>query len=235
MMIVNNKNGAINGHVPIIAINSVIAILVALLFDFNEIVFSNESSANEANTLNSDGDEVNHQYSKSYEFEIGLQQLIHNNIASDLKYYSQQRECSELAILKKFTNYPQYFYEFSSCNRNFHLSGSKNINNKWCCDCPKCRFVFLGLAPFLDKEKLLSIFGMNMLDDSKQLSGFSELLGLDGIKPFECVGTIRESQLAFNLIKNNHNWSSDEVVRIISKNCPESNQEDYRKIMSCLQ
>ena len=227
-----NKQGAFNGHVPITAINSAIAVLTALLFDFNEIVFSNEKSAEFSNTTNDDGDEVNHQYSKSYEFENDFQEIIRTQVASDLRYYSKQRNFSEFEILRKFSKYPQYFPVFSSCNRNFHIDGSKNKNSKWCCDCPKCRFVFLGLAPFVEKSALLDIFGSNMLNNENQQNGFAELLGLKGIKPFECVGTLEESQTAFQLIKDKDEWSGDKVVKQFSEICPKADDELLQKLMS---
>jgi UDP-N-acetylmuramoylalanine--D-glutamate ligase len=212
-----NKTGkGFNGHIPITAINSAIAALTALLFDFNEIVFSNEKSADSANTVNSDGDEVNHQYSKSMEFEQDFRQLLASEITPSLDYYSQQRDCSELEILEKFSHYPQYFSIFSSCNRNFHINGSHNKNTKWCNNCPKCRFIFLGLAPFVDKSQLLNIFGHNLLDDMNQKQGFSELLGIQGFKPFECVGEISESLEAFNSLKNKPEWKHDSLVNSLS-------------------
>ena len=227
----NKTNKGFNGHVPITAINSSIAVLTALLFDFSEIVFSNERSADSANTINAQGESVNHQYSKSQEFESDLAKIITQQISPSLKYYSQQRSFSELAILEKFSHYPQYFPIFSSCNRNFHIDGSKNVNSRWCCDCPKCRFVFLGLAPFVEKKQLLEIFKYNMLNDEKQEQGFAELLGTEGFKPFECVGEIAESQLAFNLIKGKSQWSKDYLIQYFSNKCPRVSSEQQRHIM----
>ena len=37
---------------------------------------------------------------------------------------------------------------FKSCN-----VGSKSIPWNWCCDCPKCLFVYIILSPFLTKEE----------------------------------------------------------------------------------
>jgi UDP-N-acetylmuramoylalanine--D-glutamate ligase len=216
-LIAYNKAGAINGHVPITSINSAIAVLTALLFDCQEVVFSNEKSADSENTLNAEGDKVNHQYSKSHEFEKDFSAIIYNEITQGMHYYSQQRQFSELEILEKFSHYPQYFPVFSSCNRNFHIDGSHNNNSLWCCDCPKCRFVFLGLAPFIDKSELLKIFGQNLLDNDAQQKGFAELLGYEGIKPFECVGEIHESRQAFDLIKHKSNWKSDKLVQFFKQ------------------
>jgi hypothetical protein len=226
-----NKKGAINGHVPITAINSSIAILAALLFGFDSVVFSNEYSADSANTVNAEGELVNHQYSKSYAFEKDITVIIRNEINPELNYYSQQRGFSELAILKKFSQYPHYFPVFSSCNRNFHIEGSKNKGKLWCCDCPKCRFIFIGLAPFISQKQLLKIFNKNMLDDEQQKDGFSELLGITGFKPFECVGEIEESQLAFNLIEDKSEWQNSVLVKYFKDKCPSISDKQHKDIM----
>ena len=211
-----NKTGdGFNGHIPITAINSAIGVLTALLFDCNEVVFSNEKSADSANTINQDGDEVNHQYSKSHEFEKDFSNILFSEVTKNIDYYSQQRGFSELEILEKFSKYPQYFPVFSSCNRNFHIDGSRNKNKKWCGDCPKCRFIFLGLAPFVSKEQLLEIFGTNLLDNLAQKKGFEELLGIRGFKPFECVGEIEESQKAFEMIHERADWKNDALINIM--------------------
>jgi len=227
----NRTGEGFNGHVPITAINSSIGVLTALLFDFDEVVFSNERSADFANTTNKEGDLVNHQYSKSMEFETDLSDYISSEITQKIKYYSQQRAFSELAILEKFSHYPQYFPVFSSCNRNFHIDGSHNKNTLWCGNCPKCRFVFLGLAPFVEKKQLLEIFDKDLLDDLSQKQGFEELLGIKGFKPFECVGEIRESQMAFNLIKNKADWQNDTLIQAFSQNVPELLKSEYQNIM----
>ena len=229
-----NNTGAFNGHVPITAINSSIAVLSALLFDYDSVVFSNERSADSANTINADGDTVNHQYSKSHEFEKDFCKIIATEISPELKYSSLQRPYSELAILKKFADYPQYFSIFSSCNRNFHIDGSKNEQGRWCGDCPKCRFVFLGLAPFIKKQQLLDIFHKNMLNDINQQQGFAELLGIKGFKPFECVGELQESQLAFNLISDSPEWQNDCIIQYFKDSCPVITEKQSQYIMKPL-
>ncbi len=230
-----NKIGeGFNGHVPITAIISSIAVLAALLFDCNEVVFSNEKSADSANTINSDGDEVNHQYSKSHEFEKDFSVILAKEITPNINYYSQQRKFSELEILEKFSHYPQFFPVFSSCNRNFHIDGSHNKTTKWCCDCPKCRFVFLGLAPFVEKSQLLAIFGNNLLDDLSQKNGFAELLGIQGFKPFECVGEIQESQQAFSMIQNRQAWKDDKLIRHFKESLTQSNVKKQQESKSTL-
>ncbi len=216
-----------NGHVPVTAINSAIAVVAALLHGYDSIVFSNERSAEAHNTLDAQGHPVNHQYSKSFAFEKDFQAHIHRTISPDLRYFSLQRPWSELAILKQFSQYSDYFDVFTSCNRNFHLGGSRNQHGLWCGDCPKCRFVFLGLATFVEKSRLLEIFGHNLLDSLPQLPGFEALLGIRGIKPFECVGDVLESRIAFHWLANHPEWANDRVIGFLrDKVVPPSPEEE---------
>lgn len=206
-----NRDGALNGHVPVTAINSAILVAAAMLYDFDSIAFSNERSASSA-TLEYDGQEINHQWSKGWEFERDFGEWVTRHVASDLHYYSLLRPWSELAIARRFSSFSGYDDVFSSCNRNFRLLGPKPAD-RWCGHCPKCHFVFLALAPFMPKPRLLSIFGRNLLDDSSQATGFDALLEFRDHKPFECVGEGRESRAAMIAIAARAEWREDALVR----------------------
>jgi hypothetical protein len=69
--------------------------------------------------------EINHQRSKSAEFEKLFKAYVSENISDDFSIYSLLRDWYEIKVVKEFAKYSQYFYSFSSCNRNFHLTGSK--------------------------------------------------------------------------------------------------------------
>ena len=206
-----NREGALNGHVPVTAINSAILVVAAVLYDFDAIAFSNERSASSA-TLEYDGQQINHQWSKGWEFERDFGEWVARHVASDLHYYSLLRPWSELAIARRFASFSGYDDVFSSCNRNFRLLGPKPAD-RWCGHCPKCHFVFLALAPFMPKPRLLSIFGRNLLDDSTQAAGFDALLEFRDHKPFECVGEGRESRAAMIALAARAEWREDALVR----------------------
>jgi hypothetical protein len=70
---------------------------------------------------------------------------------------------------------------------------------RWCGVCPKCQFVFLALAPFLPKPRLMAIFGRNLLDEPALAAGFDALIEYREHKPFECVGEGRESRAAISM------------------------------------
>lgn len=131
---------------------------------------------------------VNHQYSKSSEFERKFKNYCQKYLVKNLNYFSYLRKYTELEISKMFVKYPKYFSVFSSCN-----AGQK-IEKKWCNNCPKCLFVYLTLYPYLEKKELLRIFGKNLFQDKKLLPIMKSLVGRGSHKPFECVGTYKESR-----------------------------------------
>jgi len=206
-----NREGALNGHIPVTAVNSAILVLAALLTGHDQVVFSNERSASYGSVIPGTG-EVNHQWSKGWDFERSFGDYVERRIAADLRYYSLLRPLSELAVAQRFARIDGYDSVFSSCNRNFHILGEKP-GSRWCGQCPKCRFVFLALAPFMPKPRLLAIFGRNLLDEPAQAAGFDALLEFRDHKPFECVGEGVESRAALHALTRRPEWREDALVR----------------------
>ena len=205
-----NRQGAWNGHIPVTAINSAIMVLAALLHGVDQVVFSNERSASYGSMIPGTG-EVNHQWSKGWAFESAFGAYVQSHVAADLQYYSLLRPLSELAVARQFARTDHYDAHFSSCNRNFHLLGERPTN-RWCGVCPKCHFVFLALAPFMPKPRLVGIFGRNLLDDANQTGGFDALLEYQDHKPFECVGEGQESRAAMAALGDRPEWREDVIV-----------------------
>jgi len=211
-----NRAGAYNGHVPVTAINSALLVLAALLYGYDRVIFSNEASASSPN-LERDGLAVNHQWSKGEAFEAEFSRYVHTQVHRDLHYFSLLRPYSELAITRKFAQLTRYFELFSSCNRNFKILGER-ADSRWCGVCPKCLFVFAGLAPFMAKPALTQIFGRNLLDDPELIDGYAALLEWDGRhKPFECVGEARETRAALAQLVTRPDWAEDAIVRYFAR------------------
>jgi hypothetical protein len=220
-----NKQGALNGHIPVTAVNSAILVMAAVLNQSNQVVFSNERSASYGSIIPGTG-EVNHQWSKGWAFEQAFAAQLKKYVASDLDYYSLLRPFSELAVARAFANIDRYDAHFSSCNRNFHILGEKPAQ-RWCGICPKCHFVFLALAPFMPKPRLLNIFGRNLLDETEQTAGFDALMEYQDHKPFECVGEGKESRAAMNLLAASASWREDAIVaRFVREIKPMLNAEE---------
>jgi hypothetical protein len=209
-----NAAGAYNGHVPVTAINAAASIVLALLHGHGGIAFANERSADEPTLVDECGIAVNHQFAKTLAFERMLDAWVRHYVAADMTVFSLLRRDRELAVCAEFAHLRQFHDVFSSCNRNFHLDGART--GRWCCDCPKCRFVYLGLAPFLSVAELHAIFGTDLLNDERQLEGFRHLLAMDGQKPFECVGEAAEARSVILALSRRADWNGQAVIRSLA-------------------
>jgi len=187
-----NRSGALNGHVPITALISLMTVAAGYAHGYSTTVMALEGSADEATRLHGSA-EINHQWSKSSECEHELASVL-GGVAPGIGYGSALRELSELEISGCFAGLRKYHTVFRSCNRAFSLT---DAHDGWCNACPKCRFVYLMLATALGREEMVTIFGSDLLGDPEQIDGFRDLVDVDR-KPFECVGTREESIEAFS-------------------------------------
>jgi len=203
------------GHVPVTAINSLIGAAAAALHGLGPVVMSNERSADEGN-LRWQGHEVNHQWSKGEVAEALLRDALDEHAGLANGCFSLLRGMSELHIAQLFATTTGYDTVVTSCNYAFRMS-HQGRGGRWCHDCAKCRFTFLALAPFLARARLVGIFGQNLLDDTRHIHGYRELLGLTGHKPFECVGEIAECRVAAELLAENPQWASARVVAELAR------------------
>jgi hypothetical protein len=193
--------GLLNGHVPVTAVISAVALLAAVVGRHRAVVMSNERSASAA-TLVVGGRAVNHQWSKGASFEAGLRRAVAGSIGPGLEYFSLLRPYSELWVARRFADLEQYLPVFRSCNRAFTQDPARRLDH-WCGRCDKCCFVDLVLAPFVPAERLRSVFGgAEPLDDPSLADRFRALLGVGGAaKPFECVGDVDECRTALVLAR----------------------------------
>lgn len=226
-----NAAGALNGHIPVTAINSLIAIATAAWHGLGPVVMSNERSASDPNLI-WNGHEVNHQWSKGVAAEGLLRAAVTAHTGLTEPYFSLLRSLSELHIARLFAahteparggkpNAEPYKYDdvVTSCNKAFKLH---DPTARWCGDCPKCRFVFLAMAPFMPRERLAHIFGRDLFADEAQVPGYLELLGVDAHKPFECVGEVEESIVALTLMAEQDQWRDAPVLTALRAAVPGS-------------
>lgn len=186
-----NNQGFLNGHTPFSAMVAFTSYITAFIYNKKYITLSNEASANESTVI---GTKINHQYSKTYEFENDFNNYTKKYFGINISYFSLLRPLTEYQIAMLFSNYKKYHQIFKSCN-----VGSKNEEWKWCCNCAKCLFVFTILSTYLYKDELVNIFGEDMFDNKSLENIFKELLGYSETKPFECVGTYEEVRYATSL------------------------------------
>jgi UDP-N-acetyl-alpha-D-muramoyl-L-alanyl-L-glutamate epimerase len=210
-LVAMNDDGAYNGHVPVTAINSLVALLAAERLAVSPVVMSNERSAAHGN-LEWHGLSINHQWSKSLQFEELLRSTLSAGGGDSDSYFSLLRPLTEVEIARRFAKLHQYFEAFTSCNRAFALDENRRAL-AWCRKCAKCQFVFLIMAPFVSRIELERVFGGNLFEDSENLPGYLEILGLRGHKPFECVGEYEEAAMALDMVHRDPAWTRYAMVR----------------------
>lgn len=177
------------GHIPHSSLYMSMALVPALALGYRYVTTGNECSANFGN-LRFKGEEINHQYTKSYEFEVAFDSMVRTHIASDLQFFSALRPLHDLRIASMLSTAPAYFGKFVSCN----------IGPGWCCRCPKCAFTYLCLAAFLAPEDLRAIFGEDLFK-RRDVRQHIRYLVEGTAKPWECVGTQEESRAALALVR----------------------------------
>lgn len=212
--IFESHEGSYDGHIPISAIFAFLGLLGAAAYGYKYVIVGNEHSSNFGN-LEYKGEVINHQWSKTAEFEAMLQAYMRKFLTPDITYVSVLRQMYELRIAKIFAGLKKYHKTFSSCNRSYRVH-KERAESLWCGECAKCAFTFLMLTPFLPKRELIAIFGKNMLDDRALIPMYRDLLGFGELKPFDCVGTFEESRAAFWIARKT--YGSDAVIKaLISK------------------
>jgi hypothetical protein len=185
-----NSEGYLNGHTPFSAYLAFLSTFISYLFNYKNVALSNEASSNEGN-VSYLGEEINHQYSKTFEFENKFRNY-NKKYLSNINYFSFLRPLYEIQISKIFSRMNKYFDVIRSCN-----VGQKN--DSWCCQCPKCLSTFILLYPFLGPKEIMRIFPENLFENSSLFPILEALVSESKVKPFECVATREEIKVALYL------------------------------------
>lgn len=203
-----NSQGYLNTYAPFTAYLDFLTYLCAVVCKINYIALSNGRSFNERNIDYFDY-AINYQYSKSLEFEQDFASYTKDYLVKDIHYFSFLRPLYELQISRILALIPEAHSFFLSCSK-----GQKN--DSWCLDCPKCLFAYISLFPFIDEEKMSIIFGGNMLDNDVLVPIAKDLIGYGDSKPLDCVGTIKESVVAFYLCHQKLVRTQKSVPKLLS-------------------
>ena len=213
-----NKMGFFNGHTPFSALTAFASSLTAVIYGIQNIVLSNEASANEPTIKDS---RINHQYSKSFEFENDFKWYMDSFITPEVHYFSLLRPLSELQIAGMFSTLKEYHPVFRSCNVG------KN-EERWCGQCAKCLFVCVILSAYLSDAELLRIFGRDILNDAQLQPLLDQLTGIAENKPFECVGTREEVNTAIAMSIKNHEAAGEPIPLLYRNYMNTSFYDSYR-------
>ena len=210
--------GYYNGHLPITGIICFVTAVVSYLYGYKSVITSLEKSADFWNT-DYHGLNINHQRSKSSEFEESFRNYAQTYLLKNFECKSLIRNRYEIKVVQEFSKYPQYFHAFSSSNRNFHITTCTKLT--WdqlrCWECPKCAFVYTMLRAFIEKLEVNDIFWADLFEKVELIPLFKELLWIEGIKPFECVGTNEEMTLALWIISKKEKKSDSPMMKLFEE------------------
>lgn len=208
---INKIEGAYNGHIPISLIFGLVGALVAVSQKSKYIIVANEASASIPQTT-WEGQNINHQWSKSLEFERLFQDYLHANISGEIHYFSAIRPLSSVAIAKIFSNYPQYFEVFTSDNSLFKVKQDAREHPRWSLNSTKSLSSYILLAPWMTDEDLLRTFGRNFLNEAGLSELFGNLLGQDGKSVLDCVGTPEELRASISEVIDRGRFTDSALV-----------------------
>lgn len=188
---------------------------------YRHIVLGHERSANFANLeWEETGESVNHQWGKSRTAEKLLTEYIDRALCERFSCFGILQPLHDPVIFASLNHVAEAVPVTHSCNRE----------KPWCMKCPKCVYVWLGYKAWLPDDIVRATFGnANPLVDPDTRRTISELLGLTGQLPFECVGQVPESRLLVRLIAA-HSPRTPGVMRLVDRF--EATGTDIRDLLS---
>jgi hypothetical protein len=168
------------------------ALPIILQHHYRYISLGHERSADFPNLIwEETGEEVNHQWGKSTEAEILLNSYLQKEFISNVHYFSVLKPIYDVVIFNLLRENLESVPFTHSCN----------INKPWCKKCAKCAYIWLNYMAYLPIELVNQIFEINLFDVPENQLWFRQMLGLEKHTPFECIGQIEESKLAFELCR----------------------------------
>ena len=163
---------------------------IVLAHDVTDICLAHERSSDTGQVFwDKTGEDVNHQWGKSFEAERKLNGYIREHLLVDFNYFSILKPIHDVLIFNLLREHEDLALYTHSCN----------ISKPWCRRCPKCLYVWINYMAYLNTEIVNSIFGENLADVPENSEIFRGLLGFTKQIPFECVGQSNETRLAFEL------------------------------------
>lgn len=165
---------------------------LALSEGYTSIVLGHERSADRGQAYwEAIGEEINHQWGKSYEAERLLNSYIQNNLLDNFQFYSVLKPIYDPVIFNLLRRHENAIPNTHSCN----------IDKPWCCRCPKCAYVWANYMAYLPVSLVNDMFSENLFDLPENHLSFRRMLGLEERLPFECIGQMQEARLAFELCR----------------------------------
>jgi len=211
------QDGAYNGHIPVSLIFALCGSLLAANYGFNYVILADESSSS-IPRVTWNKRLINHQWSKSFEFEVMFKEYIKLNVNEAIEYFSIIRQLSSVAVAKLFANYPLYFQDFTSDNFVFRINPANRPKNRWSLESPKSLSSFILLAPWLSVDDLVHSFGSNLFNEDYLEPMFLSLFAINSTQPLDCVGTVTELKLSLNLSYRQSKFIDTKLMKLAISN-----------------
>jgi hypothetical protein len=165
------------------------ALPIALARGYRGLVVAHEASANAAN-LSWGAEQINHQWGKSWEAEVLLDEYLRSELLADVRYFSLLQPVHDELVFELLARDADLVPLTHSCN----------VRKPWCGSCAKCAYVWLQMAAHVPPAIVAATFEDNLGERAENEIWFRELFGLAEHTPFECVGSAREARLALALL-----------------------------------
>lgn len=186
-----------NGHTPYSAYLAVAALLAGYLRGSQFVLAGNSRSDDEPNVESYLGRPINHQWTKSHQFETALGGYRDRWLPGAPTYSSPLRPLFELQIIASLAHDIDAYLQTASCNRT--------KGNGWCLTCAKCAWVFLATAALFGHDLATRKTSGDMFTNPALSELYERMAGLTGTKPFECTGTEEEVRAAIQAIGKGRN------------------------------
>ncbi len=166
------------------------ALPVVVAHGYAHMALAHEHSANRGNLIwSSTGEDVNHQWGKSWHAERLLAAYVEEELVPGFRWFSILQPLSDVVIFELLRGMADAVSLAHSCN----------VKKPWCLRCPKCAYVALGYAAHLPDGLYEQVFSEDVLDLPENELSFRQMMGLGEHTPFECIGEIDEARLALAL------------------------------------
>jgi len=185
-----NASGRPNGHTPYSAYLALAALLAGCLRGSPMVLAGNSRSDDEPNVGSYLGMPVNHQWTKSHEFEAALGVYRNRWLPEAPLYSSPLRPLLEVQVIRSLEPHMDAYLQTASCNRT--------KGRGWCRKCAKCAWVFLATSSLFGHDLAVGKAGGDLFADTELCGLYEAMAGLPGAgdKPFECTGTEDEVRSA---------------------------------------
>ena len=165
---------------------------LVLQHGYRYITLANERSADIGNLIwEKTGEDVNHQWTKSLAAELLINRYLQSELIANSSYFSILKPVYDVLIFNLLRRDLECVPHTHSCN----------IRKPWCGRCPKCAYVWVSYMAYLPVDLVNSIFKQNLFNVPENCGWFRQMLGLEDQTPFECIGQVPETRLAFELCR----------------------------------